>query len=334
LNFYFKEKIMISPSYSLTATERVLPRMALDFTTALLDARVTFTRTGNTATVTNSSGVIVGVNADLPRFDFDPTTLVCKGLLIEEARTNVLLNSLIDGTSLTTQLVTVTAAARTFSFYGTGTVVLSGAHSATVVGTGTYPTRTTLTFTPIAGVLTLTVTGTVQFAQLELGAFPTSYIPTEASQVTRTADVATMTGTNFSDFYNVDEGSIFTDATTNAASSVAISFNDGSNTNQMRLLNSSSGVSAVGTSAGSTIFSMGSASQLAKICFGYALNNYAVSVNGNTPATDVLGNLPIALDRVRIGARADGVTPLNGHIRKFFYYPQRLTNAELQAFSK
>ena len=54
---------MIAPSFSLTATERVLPRMALDFTTASLDARVTFTRSGNTATVTNSSGFVVANTA-------------------------------------------------------------------------------------------------------------------------------------------------------------------------------------------------------------------------------------------------------------------------------
>ena len=57
---------MITPSYSLTATERVLPKLALDFTTASLDARVTFTRTGNTATVVNSSGYVVPINANLP----------------------------------------------------------------------------------------------------------------------------------------------------------------------------------------------------------------------------------------------------------------------------
>jgi len=32
---------MITPSFSLTATERVLPKLALDFTTANLDSRVT-----------------------------------------------------------------------------------------------------------------------------------------------------------------------------------------------------------------------------------------------------------------------------------------------------
>lgn len=81
---------MITPSFGLTATERVLPKLALDFTTASLDSRVTFTRSGSTATRTNSSGYIESVAADTPRFDYDPVTLTCKGLLIEEARTNVL----------------------------------------------------------------------------------------------------------------------------------------------------------------------------------------------------------------------------------------------------
>jgi hypothetical protein len=84
---------MITPAYSLTATERVLPRMALDFTTGTLDPRVSVTRALNTATAVNSSGFIAVVNANLPRFDYNPATLAPKGLLIEEARTNVLLYS-------------------------------------------------------------------------------------------------------------------------------------------------------------------------------------------------------------------------------------------------
>ena len=39
-------------------------------------------------------------------------------------------------------------------------------------------------------------------AQLEAGSFATSYIKTEASQVTWSADDLSITGTNFSDFYN------------------------------------------------------------------------------------------------------------------------------------
>lgn len=84
---------MITPAFNLTATERVLPRMALDFTTGVLDSRVTITRALNTATRVNSSGFVEIVNANLPRFDYDPATLAAKGLLIEEARTNIALYS-------------------------------------------------------------------------------------------------------------------------------------------------------------------------------------------------------------------------------------------------
>jgi len=46
-------------------------------------------------------------------------------------------------------------------------------------------------------------------AQLEQGAFPTSYIPTVASTVPRSADNASMTGTNFSSWYNSSEGTVY-----------------------------------------------------------------------------------------------------------------------------
>lgn len=82
---------MITPAYAPTATERVLPRLALDFTTAFLDARVTVTRALNMATRINSSGLVEVVNANLPRFDYTLNTGgACKGLLIEESRTNII----------------------------------------------------------------------------------------------------------------------------------------------------------------------------------------------------------------------------------------------------
>lgn len=331
---------MITPSYSLTATERVLPRLALDFTTATLDPRVTFTRSGNTATVTNSSGVIVGVNADIPRFDYNPTTLLCNGLLIEESRTNVLLNSLLDGTSLATQTVIVTAAARTLSFYGTGQIVLSGAASATVTGTGAYPTRTTLTFTPSVGALILTVTGTVQFAQLELGSFATSFIPTAGSQVTRTADVATMTGTNFSDWYNASEGTfLFEGSVFTGVSSTKglLDITDGTTTERMQMY--VSGVTPIYFIAdgGSTQAQVGTRTITVNQTFGFSAgykeNLIGTSVNAAAVQTDNTATIP-TVDRAFLFQRFDGTLLLNGYARKLFYYPQRLINAELQATSK
>lgn len=336
---------MITPSFGLTSTERVLPRLALDFTTASLDSRVTFTRTGNTATVTNSSGVIVGINADLPRFDYNPTTLACKGLLIEEARTNLLLNSLIDGTNLTTQIVVTTAVSTTLSFYGTGEIVLSGTSSATVTGTGAYPSRKTHTFTPTAGALTLTVTGTVQYAQLEVGGFATSFIPTAASQVTRTADLATMTGTNFSDWYNADEGTfnvqlINIDSTT--ADSTIFCTDDGL-TNQQN--QNSFRVITLGTSYLNTIrtanvqvssLSTGTVAvgSLANIAGAYKLNSFAAALNGGTTQTDTGGALPPSQTRLRFGLRGTGTPVMSMHLQKLNFWPQRLINNEVRAFSK
>ena len=84
-------------------------------------------------------------------------------------------NELVSTDTLATQDVTVTAAERTLSFKGTGTVTLSGASTAgPLVGTGADDI-VSLTFTPTAGTLTLTVTGTVEEAQLELGAVRTNY---------------------------------------------------------------------------------------------------------------------------------------------------------------
>ena len=45
--------------------------------------------------------------------------------------------------------------------------------------------------------------------QLEEGAFATSYIPTSGSTVTRAADLTKITGTNFTDFHNATEGTLY-----------------------------------------------------------------------------------------------------------------------------
>ena len=165
------------------------PGAALDLSfmsSGTLDPSVTFTR-GSTATYFNATGTMQTAAVNTPRWDYNPTTLALNGLLIEETRTNVLLNSV----TLSTQSVATTAQSYALSFYGTGTITKSGTATGALVGTGASQ-RVSQVFTPTAGTLTLTVTGSVLNAQLEAGSFQTSYIPTAGAAVTRAADVATV----------------------------------------------------------------------------------------------------------------------------------------------
>lgn len=105
----------------------------LNFTTGALDSRVVLTRSANTATYINSSGYVTTAVANEARFDYDPTTLAAKGLLIEGSATNLLkysvyadTNWLVVGgysksyTAVTSPANDSTAAKVTFSATGNG----------------------------------------------------------------------------------------------------------------------------------------------------------------------------------------------------------------------
>jgi len=77
--------------------------------------------------------------------------------------------------TLTTRNFTTRAVQYTLSFKGTGTVTLSGTSTAgPLVGTGAND-RVSLTFTPTAGTLTLTVAGSCTEGQIVFGASPLDY---------------------------------------------------------------------------------------------------------------------------------------------------------------
>lgn len=434
---------MITPAYALTATERVLPRLALDFTTASLDPRVTVTRALNTATRVNSSGFVESINANLPRFDFDPVTKVCKGLLIEEARTNTFTRSedfnnaawtktrssigatpvsspsglntalkLVEDTTpssthfIVTQFaVTAAAGAWSNSFYlkagertraqvnmsdnATGALILdvnlsngtftsssSGTwtnFTASVVNAGDGWYRCSVSGTQSSGFVlprvfiadnagntTYTGDGTsgifIWGAQLEAGAFATSYIPTVASTVTRNADVVSMTGTNFSSWFNAAQGtlavsatgydaptaaqggtaptavSLYAAAAVNPYASIAISRRDNAT------LNSPSGfivsdAGSVGMDVQRNTVSWRGATVSAAIAWNGS-TDAAFTANGVAVATDASYTLPTS-DSLQIGRWGSETVSgyWSGYIRRVSFYPQRLTNAELQAIT-
>jgi len=301
-----------------------------------------FTR-ASTATFVGSDGLIQSAAIDAARFDHDPLTLACKGLLIEEGRTNLVFPSDI----LTTQTRTVTAVAHTLSFYGTGTVVLSGVAIAIVTGAGAYPTRTTRTFTPTAGSLIMTVTGSVTQAQLEAGSFPTSYIPTTTASAIRSADVCSITGADFTSFYNPLEGSLFTSAIFNApvaytTGQILLDINDTTTTNRLRYFrNPTAGAPGfANTSAGSLNVSIGSAlvlqpSVTQKYSAGFKLDDYAFYVNNVQIGTDNLGTMLVSPTTMTIGDASAGVARqyVNGTIAAIRYFRKRLSNAKLQTLT-
>jgi hypothetical protein len=76
-----------------------------------------------------------------------------------------------------------------------------------------------------------------------------------------------------------------------------------------------------------------SATSLLTVCGAYKLNSVAMSAGGKTVKTDSSALVP-TVTKMTIGARNSGASVLNGHIKNIRYWPQRLTDAEVQAFSK
>ena len=177
-------------------------------------------------------------------------------------------------------------------------------------------------------------------AQLEAGTFPTSYIKTEASQVTRAADNAVMTGTNFSDWYRQDEGTVVADYSCFSAQSNSCPWglSDGTVSNYLvealvlastpysRIISSNAGVTQINENFQATNFSM------VRTVVGYSLNNTGMAQYGVLRPIDITFNPP-TVDRLKIGGSGYFSDRFCGHIKRFSYYPRRLSDTNLQALS-
>ena len=174
-------------------------------------------------------------------------------------------------------------------------------------------------------------------AQLEEGSFATSYIPTAASQVTRTLDVAAITGANFSQWFNAASGTLLTEFTPSTVSGTrtvaAINDNTSNESIHIRTISADpfftvtdGGVVQANLDAGSI-----AAGTTYKIAGAYALNDFAVSINGGSVVAGTSGTLP-TVTQLEMGSLAS-TNFLNGHIRSIKYFPTRLSNTQLQALT-
>jgi hypothetical protein len=178
-------------------------------------------------------------------------------------------------------------------------------------------------------------------AQLEAGTFATSYIPTVTTQVTRAADSASMTGTNFSSWYNQSQGSFYGEATSkNSGTGIngAAAFNmPGSGSDRVTAFFSAS-THAYFESVynGSTQYAFSTTNTVnsnapSKMAVSYATNSFNLSSNGTTAATATNG-LVMPASSISFGS-AFGTGQLNGTIKRIMYYPLALTATQLQALT-
>lgn len=181
-------------------------------------------------------------------------------------------------------------------------------------------------------------------AQLEAGAFPTSYIPTVASQVTRAADQVSILTSAFG--FNASEGTLTVAGDVQGANAIdnrlAIIANasasersiDVNRTTSTSRISSSTIVSAVAT-ANISPTATNTVGQLMKIAGAYKQDDFGVCLDGGGVATDTSGAVPApgAATALYLGRFPADIRYLNGHIKRLTYFPTRKSNTELQALT-
>jgi len=235
------------------------------------------------------------------------------------------------GTSLTAQNTTLTPTA-TFTRY-------TSAFAATDATTAFVNSSLVANFTDNSAV---DFTLRIGLPQLEQGAFATSVIPTTTTALTRNADVASMTGTNFSSWYNQTEGTFvcnFVDPQSGISGAFfpgIFSASDNSTSNRITCYRDAAvDYKTVVTTSGvlqSNLTNAAVSTSQRRIASAYKLNDFAVCGQGGSVATDTSGTVP-TVDRFYVGSNQTGGSQLCGYIQRISYYPVRLPNSTLQALT-
>ncbi|WP_281686703.1 hypothetical protein [Pseudomonas citronellolis] len=202
----------------------------------------------------------------------------------------------------------------------------NGIYRCTVSGNIPFATAMPFVIGVAANGSTARVAGGTRYdfgSQLEAGAFPTSYIPTTSSQVTRAADVASVN--TLSPWFNPDEGTFCVEVTAFATSGFPGLYG----TDDLSAYWSRPAANSQLTGRGSTgwLAINVPASSILKRADAYNATSAASSANGSAVIAEARARIA-SVSQLRLGVAGSG--RLNGHIRRIRYWPRRLFDNELQ----
>jgi len=170
-------------------------------------------------------------------------------------------------------------------------------------------------------------------AQVEAGAYATSYIPTTAATVTRNIDL--MQKTSITSLIGQTEGVLFIDFIFNRQVDTGdlVSLNDGTVGNRVFLgVNATNNLMGLVGSSSITQAIMSYTISLGnryKCAIAYKANDFVLYVNGVQAASDTSGIVPASLTRLSNDAGTTSTTPFEYPLNQLLVFKTRLSNADL-----
>ena len=188
-----------------------------------------------------------------------------------------------------------------------------------------------------------------QFEQL---IYPTTYIHTDGAIVYRGTETCLIDGTDFSDFYNTEESSLYVEGNIHVPTSYAGQYNiihigdsnndghgifrESGSKDAWYHLRSGGNTPSGGNLNPSGYGDWGDGQSEAKIAIAFKSGDQAISVNGGNQVTaTVSSNYPSAnISKMWIGSTGTGgAQTFSGTISRIIYYPKQLTDAQLNTLT-